>query len=116
MFIEVALLAGAGAATLSRLIAREDGPYQVFSRFREWAIGNVRKFEAAHPKSEKAIEFLNEALEVLGCPICQSVWWGAGLTLLYSTFPEGSPLWALAYLLAAPSIAWAVGSTGKWFD
>lgn len=116
MLIEIILASGAGAATLSRLIAREEGPYQVFSRLREWAIGNVRKFESEHADSKRAIEFLNEALEVLGCPICQSVWWGAALALLGGLAAGLSPALVVLAMLGAPSIAWAIGSTGKWFD
>lgn len=111
MTFEIALLAGAGGATLARLVAKEDGPFKIFPRFSAWAAQCAREIETRYPPYSEAV---NSALDLLGCPICQSVWWGGLLALLYSLLPDGSPLWTLAYVLAAPSIAWAIGESGKW--
>jgi len=112
MTFEIALLAGAGGATLARLITKEDGPFKIFPRFSVWATQRAREVEARYP--QKFTELVNAGLELLACPICQSVWWGGALALIYCLFPEGSPIWGVAYVLAAPSIAWALGETGRW--
>lgn len=114
MFFEIAIGAGAGAATLARLITKEEGPFKIFPRFRDWAVANVRTFETAHPERLGVIGFFNEALSVLECPICQSCWWGTILAMVCGLAVGLNPVMVVLAMLAAPSIAWAIGSLGLW--
>lgn len=111
MILEVALLAGAGGATLSRLIAKEEGPFKMFARFQVWATERARAIEAKHPQYA---ELVASALDLLACPICQSVWWGGLLALALGVAAGLAPIWIAACMLGAPAIAWAIGEQGRW--
>jgi hypothetical protein len=59
---------------LASLIANEDGPWQIFKRFRQRAEQWCNNYR-----------FCRELglYELLACEWCNSIWIGAGLTLLY---------------------------------
>ena len=59
---------------LASLIANEDGPWQMFQRFRQLAEKWCNKYKFC---SELGLH------ELVTCEWCNSVWIGAGLTLLY---------------------------------
>ena len=59
---------------LASLIANEDGPWQMFKRFRQLAEYWCNKYKFC---SELGLH------ELVTCEWCNSVWIGAGLTLLY---------------------------------
>ena len=111
MVLEVLLVAGAGGATLSRLVAKEDGPFKIFPRFQVWATEQARAIEAKHPQFA---EMAASALDLLACPICQSVWWGGLLALGLGVAAGLAPFWIMACMLGAPAVAWAIGETGRW--
>lgn len=48
---------------LSELITREDGPYNVFSRFRLWTLKNAHKSQSAQTLAD-----------LVHCPYCLSMW------------------------------------------
>jgi len=59
---------------LASLVANEDGPWQIFKRFRERAELWCKKYKFC---SELGL------YELLACEWCNSIWIGTGLTLLY---------------------------------
>ena len=64
---------------LASLIANEDGPWQMFKRLRVRAEEWCKKYRFCR-------EF--QLHELLCCEWCNSVWIGAGLTLLYLLIGE----------------------------
>ncbi len=59
---------------LASLIANENGPWQMFERFRQLAEYWCKKYKFC---SQLGLH------ELVTCEWCNSVWIGAGLTLLY---------------------------------
>lgn len=70
IFIYLAL----AAWRLASLVANEDGPWQVFKRIRQRAEIWCKKYKFC---SDLGL------YELFSCEWCNSVWIGAGLTLLY---------------------------------
>lgn len=64
---------------LASLVANEDGPWQVFKRIRERAEQWCKRYKFC---SELGL------YELFSCEWCNSVWIGAGLTLLYLRMGE----------------------------
>lgn len=70
IFVYLAL----AAWRLASLVANEDGPWQVFKRIRQRAETWCKKYKFC---SDFGL------YELFSCEWCNSVWIGAGLTLLY---------------------------------
>jgi hypothetical protein len=79
---------------LASLVANEDGPWMVFRRIREQA-----------EKWCKSYRFCRELglYELFSCEWCNSIWIGAGLTLLYLRI--GEAILYLAVPLALSTVA-----------
>jgi hypothetical protein len=78
---------------LASLIANEDGPWQMFKRFRQLAEYWCNKYKFC---SDLGLH------ELVTCEWCNSVWIGAGLTLLYIWI--GDALLYLALPLALSTV------------
>ena len=74
MTITVFLYVSLAAWRLASLIANEDGPWQMFKHLRRLAEHWCRKYKFC---SDLGLH------ELVTCEWCNSVWIGAGLTLLY---------------------------------
>jgi len=74
MTITTFLYLSLAAWRLASLVANEDGPWQMFKRFRRIAECWCNKYKFC---SELGLH------ELVTCEWCNSVWIGAGLTLLY---------------------------------
>lgn len=59
---------------LTSLLHSEEGPFEIFARFRDWA--GVRYDEESNPVSEKQIG------KMLCCFWCTSIWSGLIVTIL----------------------------------
>ena len=79
---------------LASLVANEDGPWQIFKRFRQRAEQWCNKYR-----------FCRELglYDLLACEWCNSIWIGAGLTLLYIWI--GDTIFYLALPLALSTVA-----------
>jgi len=79
---------------LASLVANEDGPWQMFTRFRQRAEQWCKKYR-----------FCRELglYELIACEWCNSIWIGAVLTLLYLWI--GEAILYLALPLALSTIA-----------
>lgn len=104
--VELAILIGAGGATVARILSKEQGPLDVFGHFRVGLVELARRIEATHPRYAA---LANSIVELFHCPICLSVWGTIALALLAGA---RNPL----VFIAAPAVAWAVGELGKWRD
>lgn len=76
---------------LASLIANEDGPWQMFRRLRERAEELCKKYKFCR-------EF--GIYELFSCEWCNSVWIGAGLTVLYLWLGEAILYLALPLALS----------------
>lgn len=74
MAIQVFLYLALAAWRLASLVANEDGPWQMFKRIRARAELWCKKYKFC---SDFGL------YELFSCEWCNSVWIGAGLTLLY---------------------------------
>ena len=74
MTINVFFYLALAAWRLASLVANEDGPWQMFKRFRQLAEFWCNKYKFC---SDLGLH------ELVTCEWCNSVWIGAGLTLLY---------------------------------
>ena len=109
----IALLAGAGGATVARLLTIEHGPMFVFNDVR-LMLENFLSSLMARAKSEFVDRLLGSAIEIIGCPICQSVWWSAIGAVAIGAMAGLGPNWLVVVAVAAPSFAWAIGNAGGW--
>ena len=82
---------------LSSLVAREEGPGQIFDRFRH-AVG-VRYTE------EGEVYFLNNFAKGVSCPLCNSIWFGAVASLSYYIIGWSAVLACIAWALALSALA-----------
>jgi hypothetical protein len=76
---------------LASLVANEDGPWMIFKRLRQRAEHWCQKYR-----------FCNELglYELFSCEWCNSIWIGAGLTLLYLWLGESIFYIALPFALS----------------
>lgn len=74
MSINTFLFLALAAWRLASLVANEDGPWQVFKRIRQRAELWCKKYKFC---SDLGL------YELFSCEWCNSIWIGAGLTLLY---------------------------------
>jgi hypothetical protein len=76
---------------LASLVANEDGPWMIFKRIRQRAEQWCQKYR-----------FCNELglYELFSCEWCNSIWIGAGLTLLYLWIGESILFLALPLALS----------------
>lgn len=74
MSLNIFLYLALAAWRLASLVANEDGPWQVFKRIRQRAEWWCKKYKFC---SDFGL------YELFSCEWCNSVWIGAGLTLLY---------------------------------
>ena len=74
MSLDIFFYLSLAAWRLASLVANEDGPWSMFKRFRQRAEGWCQKYR-----------FCRELglYELVECEWCNSIWIGAGLTLLY---------------------------------
>lgn len=77
------------------LVANEDGPWQMFKRLRQRAEQWCNKYR-----------FCRELglYDLLACEWCNSIWIGAGLTLLYLSIGEAILYVALPFALSTVAI------------
>lgn len=77
---------------LASLVANEDGPWQMFKRFRQRAEQWCTKYR-----------FCRELglYDLFACEWCNSIWIGAGLTVLYLWLGEAILYIALPFALSA---------------
>ena len=94
MSLDIFFYLGLAAWRLASLVANEDGPWMVFKRIRaraeQWC---------------KTYRFCRELglYELFSCEWCNSIWIGAGLTLLYLRI--GEAILYLAVPLALSTVA-----------
>lgn len=74
MSITIFFYLALAAWRLASLIANEDGPWQIFKRIRQQAELWCKRYKFC---SELGL------YELFGCEWCNSIWIGAGLTLLH---------------------------------
>lgn len=74
MSLDIFVYLALAAWRLASLVANEDGPWQVFKRIRQRAELWCKKYKFC---SDFGL------YELFSCEWCNSVWIGAGLTLLY---------------------------------
>ena len=79
---------------LASLVANEDGPWQVFKRIREQAERWCKRYRFC---SEFGL------YQLFSCEWCNSIWIGAGLTLLYLWM--GNTILYIALPLALSTVA-----------
>ena len=79
---------------LASLVANEDGPWMVFKRLRQTAEAWCKRYRFC---SELGL------YELVSCEWCNSIWIGAGLTLLYLWI--GEAILYLAVPLALSTVA-----------
>ena len=80
---------------LASLVANEDGPWQLFRRFRDRAEYMCKKYRFC---SELGL------YELLSCEWCNSIWIGAGLTILYLWIGESILYIAIPLALSTVTI------------
>ncbi len=80
---------------LASLIANEDGPWQMFKRFRQLAERWCNKYKFC---SDLGLH------ELVTCEWCNSVWIGIGLTVLYIWIGETILYLALPFALSTVAI------------
>lgn len=70
---------------LTSLLHSEDGPFEIFARFRDWA--GIKYDEQSQPVSE------NQLGKMIACVWCLSIWTGLAITVL-----QGN--WSVVRILA----------------
>lgn len=109
----IAFLAGAGGATVARLLALEDGPAFVLNdarqRLESWA-----KLQIRTKNSEETNKAIHSFVDFIACPICQSVWWAGLCAVVFGAMANLPLQWIFVSVVCAPSIAWAIGNAGGW--
>jgi hypothetical protein len=94
MTLTIFIYLSLAAWRLASLVANEDGPWQIFKRFRQGAEVWCKKYKFC---SDLGL------YELLACEWCNSVWIGVGLTLLYIGI--GDAIFYLALPLALSTVA-----------
>jgi hypothetical protein len=103
-FLDFAVLALA-TARLARMLTGERGIYGAFARLR-------RLFGIEHDEDGEPVSWPDtEAGRLLRCPLCCSVWVGAGMVGLYLWAPGITVIVALPLALSAVAVTW-----GEWVD
>lgn len=90
------LVLGLAAWRLTSLLVNEDGPWNIFARFRHWV--GVRFNEKSEPYGTN---FLADGLT---CVWCTSVWVGVCLTVWWAANEWLTPLLCLPFALSTLSI------------
>jgi hypothetical protein len=95
MTLNVFFYLGLAAWRLASLVANEDGPWQMFKRFRQHAEEWCNKYK-----------FCRELglYELVTCEWCNSIWIGAGLTALYLWISQAILYLALPLALSTVAI------------
>jgi len=109
----IAVLAGAGGATVARLLAVENGPVYTLNDLRLVAETFVTGL-ITDKKSELENKTWRSLIEFLTCPVCQSVWWSVIAALVIGSMAGAGWQWIAVAAVASPSIAWAIGNCGGW--
>lgn len=112
MSLNIFIYLGLAAWRLASLVANEDGPWQVFKRIRERAEMWCKKYKFC---SDFGL------YELFSCEWCNSVWIGAGLTLLYlwmgnSILYVALPLALSTVVIVIKYIVEALQSAQKYFE
>lgn len=94
MSINIFLFLALAAWRLASLVANEDGPWQIFKRIRQRAELWCKQYKFC---SDFGL------YELFSCEWCNSVWIGAGLTLLYLWM--GDSILYIALPLALSTVA-----------
>ena len=94
MPLNIFFLLSLAAWRLASLIANEDGPWQIFKRFRQRAEDWCKRYKFC---SELGL------YELVSCEWCNSIWIGIGLTVLY--FWMGDSILYIALPLALSTVA-----------
>jgi len=92
MFILIAL----AVWRISSLVAHEDGPYEVFEKFRH--LVGVEYDEESKPYGR------NQFAKGLTCIWCNSIWFGVIVTIAYARFPEATVLFCIPFALSTVAI------------
>ncbi len=101
------LLLGLATWRLTSLLQDERGPYAILARFRE-------RFGVEHDEEGEPVSWPDtEPGRLLRCPLCGSVWVGAGLVGLYAWQPYLGVLLALPFALSAIAVGLEVVIDGK---
>lgn len=90
------IIIGLAVWRLASLLAREEGPVQIFDRFRHFV--GIRY-------TEGDIDWTNNFAKGLSCVHCNSIWLGAVASVLYFTTNGSIVLMGIAWALALSSIA-----------
>ena len=93
MSLTIFIYLSLAAWRLASLVANEDGPWQVFKRFRQGAELWCKKYKFC---SDLGL------YELLACEWCNSIWIGIGLTLLYLWI--GNAIFYIALPLALSTV------------
>ncbi|MFT3894736.1 MAG: DUF1360 domain-containing protein [Anaerolineales bacterium] len=94
MSLTIFIYLSLAAWRLASLVANEDGPWQIFKRFRQGAEVWCKKYKFC---SDLGL------YELLACEWCNSIWIGIGLTLLYIWI--GNTIFYLALPFALSTVA-----------
>lgn len=94
MPLNIFFLLSLAAWRLASLVANEDGPWLIFERLRQRAENWCKRYKFC---SELGL------YELVSCEWCNSIWIGAGLTVLY--FWMGESILYLALPLALSTVA-----------
>jgi len=95
MSLTVFFYLGLAAWRLASLIANEDGPWMMFKHLRQWAEKWCNKYRFCR---ELGLH------DLVACEWCNSVWIGAGLTVLYLWIGEAILYLALPLALSTVAI------------
>ena len=95
MSLNIFLYLGLAAWRLASLLANEDGPWMVFKRLRQRAEQWCNRYRFCR---ELGLH------DLVACEWCNSVWIGAGLTILYLWIGESILYFALPLALSTVAI------------
>ena len=95
MSLNVFFYLGLAAWRLASLVANEDGPWMIFKRLRQQAEHWCNKYRFCRELG---------VYDLFSCEWCNSVWIGAGLTMLYLWIGEAILYLALPLALSTVAI------------
>ena len=102
-WLELAVLALA-TFRFSYMLALEAGPWRVFARIRKALGAEDGVLENGKPKPLTG--------KVVSCALCNSVYVATGFYLLFTTFPQSFPLFAILSLSGVASLAYLAVKRG----
>lgn len=109
----IAILAGAGGATVARLLAVEKGPAFLLDDLRQ-SLDGLFNGLITDRNPELVNKAMHSLVDLVSCPICQSVWWSGLCAVVFGVMAGAAWPWIIVSVVCAPSIAWAIGNTGGW--